>query len=90
MASCSLNARPSSLPTHTAGMGINFPVTEAVPVNNTPLGGVLMMMIPLAPYCVANAVFSERCKEGVPTFELGKTPKKTKAIFPFTLSGLAI
>ncbi len=29
---------PSSIPIQTAGIGISPPVTEAVPVNNTPLG----------------------------------------------------
>ena len=89
VANCSFNKIPSSLPTQTAGIGINFPVTEAVPVRSTPLGGVLITIIPFAPYLVAMAVFSERCKPGVPGLEPGKTPKYTKAILPFTLLGLA-
>ena len=56
-------------------MGINLPVTDAVPVSKTPLGGVLITIIPLAPYLVAMAVFSERCKRGVPGLEPGHTPK---------------
>ena len=32
---------PSSRPIQTAGMEINLPVTEAVPVSNTPSGTVL-------------------------------------------------
>ena len=68
---------------------MSFPVTEAVPVRSTPLGGVFITIIPFAPYLVAIAVFSERCKPGVPAFEPGKTPKYTNAILSFTLLGLA-
>ena len=63
------------MPIQTAGIGINFPVTEAVPVNNIPFEGVLMVIIPYAPNLVAIAVLSERCSEAVPAFDPGKTPK---------------
>ena len=71
----SLNFIPSSKLIQTAGIGINLPVTDAVPVNKMPPFAVLITMIPLAPHFVAIAVFSERCNPFVPAFEPGKTPK---------------
>ncbi|MNR43730.1 hypothetical protein D3C85_1623840 [compost metagenome] len=66
---------PFSRPIQTAGIGISFPVTEAVPVSSTPFFTPLIMMIPLAPYLVAIAAFSERCREGVFAGDPGKTPR---------------
>ena len=42
------SAIPFSFPMQTAGMGINSPVTDAVPVSSTPLGTWLMITIPVS------------------------------------------
>ena len=47
--SCFLMSSPDSRETHTAGMEMRLPVTEAVPVSRTPPFAPLESMIPRAP-----------------------------------------
>ena len=82
------SSRPLSLEIHTAGMGMSAPVTEAVPVSRILPGAWLTMIIPAAPYLMARAVFSERCR-----FFLSLTPTKPMLAratlplsFPLTVS----